>query len=135
MHAVKMVENAVAWIPYGWVTILVNSLGQDAFPKLLVIPYLNAKLALNYPSISMLVNFNFDHMKANQLEGNKYWMDNGDSYAEWLSGLSHQEDSQVRLAIQIPPGQPRALMDGSAEDGTQDNRPDASMAAEDEEGK
>ena len=46
MQAVSLVENSVVWIPYGWVTMLVNCRGQLDIPQALVIPYLNAKLAL-----------------------------------------------------------------------------------------
>ena len=117
MQAVKLVENSVIWIPYGWVTMMVNNVGQLGFPQTLVIPYLNAKLALGYPGLGHLVNFHFDHVKANQ--GTlKYWSEHGDSYSEWLGTLNRHEDIQ---AIQdefkevCPLGQ-QALMDGHAED-------------------
>ena len=61
MHAVRLVENSVVWIPYGWVTMMVNCMGQVDSPRALVIPYLNAKLALGYPSLGLLVNLHFDH--------------------------------------------------------------------------
>ena len=81
-------------------------------------PNLNAKLALGYPGLGRLVNFHFDHVKANQGQGGKYSSEHGDSYSEWLGTLNRHEDIQ---AIQdefkevCPLGQP-ALMDGHAED-------------------
>ena len=117
MQAVRLVENSVVWIPYGWVTITVNCARQVEFPHTLVIPYLNAKLALGYPPIGLLVTFHLEHVKANQGKGAKYWTDHGDSYIEWLGTLNLLEDSQIDLeGIQTsPPGQ-AALMDGPAED-------------------
>ena len=72
MQAVKLVENSVIWIPYGWATMMVNNVGQLGFPQTLVIPYLNAKLALGYPGLGRLANFHFDLVKANQGKGGKY---------------------------------------------------------------
>ena len=58
MYAATLVEHSVVWIPYGWAVILVNCTEKSDFPMSLVIPYLNAKLAVSYPSIMRLVNFN-----------------------------------------------------------------------------
>ena len=64
--AVRLVKHTVVWIPYGWVSILVNMRGQLDSAQALVIPYLNAKLALDYPSIGLLVTFHAEFVKANQ---------------------------------------------------------------------
>ena len=72
MQAVRLRENAVAWIPYGWVTMMVNSTKEIC--QTLAIPYLNAKLALRYPCIALLVNFHLGHVKqGNREKGNRYW--------------------------------------------------------------
>ena len=122
MQAVRLVENSVVWIPYGWVTMMVNCRGQMDIPQALVIPYLNAKLALGYPSLGLLVNFHLEHVKANNGVGHQFWTDHGDSYVEWLGALNPPEDSQVpQLAIpiqdiqEVPPGPP-ALCDGQPDD-------------------
>ena len=127
MQAVRLVENSVVWIPYGWVTMLVNNSGQEVIPNTLVAPYFNAKLILGYPGCGLLINFTLDHVKANDGSG-KYWKEHGESYAEWLGTLHRQEDSQLapvpaspphssfqESSQVIPPGPP-ALMDGTAED-------------------
>ena len=118
ISAVKMTENMVVWIPYGWVTLMVNNVGEPGFPRTMVIPYLNAKLALGYPSIGLLIKFHIDHVKANQGKGAKYWTQHGDTYMEWLGNLDRhagspaiQDESQVNSV-----GQP-ALMDGHEDDG------------------
>ena len=121
MQAGRLAENSVFWIPYGWVTILVNCTGQVEFPRTLVIPYLNAKLALGYPSIGLLVNFHIDHVKSNKEKGGTYWNQHGDSYMEWLGTLDVQEARQVdQDGTQVIP--PPALMDGKAEDGDSGHR-------------
>ena len=115
MHAVRMVENLVVWIPYGWVTMMVNCTKE--IPMALVIPYLNAKLALGYPSIGLLVNFHLENVKANQRKGGTYWTEHGDSFIEWLGNLNAQEDIQVaQVANRGTPPEPRALEDGRVED-------------------
>ena len=70
--AVRLVKHIVVWIPYGWVSILVNMRGQLDSAQALVIPYLNAKLALDYPSIGLLVTFHAEFVKANQEKGLKH---------------------------------------------------------------
>ena len=85
MQAVRLVENSVAWIPYGWVTMTINAMSQAEYPRTLVIPYLNAKLALGYPSLSVLVNFHLDYVKSVQGMSSKYWADHGRAT---LSGLA-----------------------------------------------
>ena len=125
LGAVKVMENSVVWIPYGWVTMLVNCRGQLDVPQALAIPYLNAKLALGYPSLGLLVNFHYDYVKANQQNGSKHWREHGDSYLEWLATLNRQEDSSAVHAGTPIQGQPAlmdiqgpaALMDGPVDDG------------------
>ena len=127
IHAVRLVENSVVWIPYGWVTVMVNCVKQLGFPKTLVIPYLNAKLAVRYPSLGMLANFHIENVKANQAKGHKYWTEHGDGYIEWLGTLNqHPEDSQLPLA-ETRAIQP-ALMDENPASG-----PDASASGEEED--
>ena len=131
-RAVRLVQHSVVWSPYGWVTMLVNCVDQVEFPQSLVIPYMNAKLGLEYPGLGLLANFNYDQMKANKTQGNKYWVETGDSYVEWLGTLTPEEDSQVQQAIPLmPPVQP-ALMDGLAED-SQVEAPEMERPADEEE--
>ena len=118
LQAVKLVEKSVIWIPYGWVTLMVNYVGEPGFPRTMAIPYLNANLALGYPSLGMLVKFHVDLVRANQGKGGKFWSQNGDAYVEWLGNLDRQEDSQViQDETKEGAGQPAALMDGMADDG------------------
>ena len=93
MRAIKLVEHAVVWIPYGWVTILVSCTGQIGSPVSLVIPYLSPKLALTCSSIGLLVNFNLELNEARA--AGQYGKDDAASYAEWLGPLNPQEESQL----------------------------------------
>ena len=121
-----MVENSVVWIPYGWVTIMVNCTGQVGFPRTLVIPYLNAKLAAAYPSLGQLVNFHFTNVEANKDTGGKFWKEHGDSYLEWLGILNCQDDQEGTRIVN--PGQPAlCLTEGLVEDG--DIPPDMNYVA------
>ena len=95
LQAVLLNENSVVWIPYGWVIMLVNCRDQLVMPQALVIPYLNAKLALRYPSLGLLAKFHIENVKFNQKNRVKHWTDYGGSYLEWLSSLIPQEDSSA----------------------------------------
>ena len=116
MQAVRLVQHSVVWIPYGWVTMLVNCRGQLDFAQALVIPYLNAKLAIGYPSLGLLVTFHNQWVKAHQENNQKHWKEHGDSYLEWLANLSNgpQGDIQAiedsRAGAEVP-----ALMDGQVD--------------------
>ena len=113
--AIKLVEKAVVWIPYGWVAMMVHC-SRD-ISNTLVIPYLNAKLALGYPSMGMLVSFHMENVKANQQKGMKHWTEHGDSFCEWLGNLNCEDDIQAQQAgiHAILSSQP-ALMDGVVDD-------------------
>ena len=83
----------------------------------LVIPYLDAKLALRYPYIALLVNFHLGHVKqGNREKGNRYWgAENADAFVEWLTGLNCHDPSQVEHEdTQTTPAGPPALMDEPA---------------------
>ncbi len=38
LQAVMLNENSVVWIPYGWVTMMVNFKAQSGIPQAMVIP-------------------------------------------------------------------------------------------------
>ena len=82
--------------------MLVNCRGQLDIAQALAIPYLNAKLAIGYPSLGLLVTFHNQWVKAHQENNQKHWKEHGDSYLEWLSNLNNgtQGDVQVVQAIQ-----------------------------------
>ena len=111
MRAVRLVQHSVVWIPYGWVTMLVNCRGQMDIAQALVIPYLNAKLAIGYPSLGLLVTFHNEWVKAHQENGVKHWKEHGDSYLEWLANLNSQGDISA-VGADIP-----ALEDGTVDEG------------------
>ncbi len=86
-------ENSVVWIPYGWVTMMVNFKAQSSIPQALVVPYLNAKLAFRYPSLGLLANFHVEIVKANQKNKGRFWTDHADTFMEWLATLLRQDGS------------------------------------------
>ena len=123
LHGVKLLENQVMWIPYGWAAMMVNVAQDRGTPKTLVTPYLIATLALQYSSIGMMVNFNLDILKASSDKGCKLWDEHGPGLSEWLTGLlTHPTDSPAIQDKPLEPanlGQP-ALLDGNVEDGLEE---------------
>ena len=104
-RAVRIVKETVVWIPYGWVTMLVNCMGQLDVSQALIIPYLNAKLALAYPSLGILVNFHVEYVKNHKQNGVNHWKEHGDTYLEWLATLSSAVNTDT------PPPNTPAIMD------------------------
>ena len=115
-QAVKLIKNSVAWIPYGWVTMLVNCRGQLDIAQALVIPYMTSKLAIGYPSLGLLVTFHIQLVKAHQANGQKHWKEHGDSYLEWLANLSNGPQGDIHAIEDSRAGaEVQALMDGQAD--------------------
>ena len=48
---------------------MVNHTNEAVIPMTLSIPYLNARLALTFPSIGQLANFHMDSTRAHQKKG------------------------------------------------------------------
>ena len=115
-QVVRLVQQSVVWIPYGWVTMLVNCRNTLDICQALVIPYLNANLAIGYPSLGLLVTFHIQLVKAHQANGQKHWKEHGDSYLEWLANLSNGPQGDIHAIEDSRAGaEVQALMDGQAD--------------------
>ena len=94
------------------------------FYQTLVIPYLNAKLALKYTGIGMMVNFHIKMVQDYQVKGT-VWADHGPAYREWLANLlTSTEDSQVireQLKTEVDDQGHPALMDRDGEEEEDDD--------------
>ncbi len=118
LKAVMLNENSVVWIPYGWVTMLVNFKAQSSIPQALLVPYLNAKLAFRYPSLGLLVNFHVENVKASQMNKGRFWTDQGDSYLEWLATILRRDGSSNASEVtEVMNSCQPALMDGKVDEG------------------
>ena len=121
LRGVRMMEGAVVWIPVGWCAIMVNS-QQHSWSSTLAIPYVNTKLALDYPGIGILANFHLEHVRFHQEQGAKHWSEHGDSFIDWLNNFAGRDGDQIeQLPLEDSLPRQLALMDNMAD--VEDSQP------------